>query len=72
MGHYDDCYAFDEEVRLKKLAARPEYKRWLIWRYNFLRTKLSDLTVGELVRGLEKLEEYDDVLEVNELEKNSE
>ena len=58
-GYYEHEAERQEEVIRKQREAkeaRPEWKEWDTWRTSFLATSLNGLTVGELLRGMKKLE----------------
>ena len=66
MGHYDSCYEADEIRARVNISKNKHYKEWSAWKKKFLKTKLSELTVQDLINGLERLEEYDVDIEIDD------
>ena len=61
MGHYSDDYDEDYDLELERIKKSIEYKQWLIWKHGFMKKKISELTVKELLAGIERLKEFDDI-----------
>ena len=55
MGHYDECYEADERDALKKRHSTPEWQEWDKFRRAFLSSQVSNMTVRQLLMGMERL-----------------
>ena len=59
-GYYEGEAEREAEHKAKLQAereAKPEWQEWNRWRRAFLSTRIDGMTVGQFLRGLDKLKE---------------